>query len=89
MSIYLVALNRPDEDAWERLKAKWQKPRRYLLTDRLAFVAPEEITLTEDIGEIVGMNEEYDVTGFVAEIQYDNVNGWNRQAIWEWLRKHQ
>lgn len=89
MSIYLVALNRPDEGAWERLKAKWPKSRRYLLTDRLAFVAPEEAVLTEDIGEIVGMNEEHDVTGFVAEIQYDNINGWNRQAIWEWLRKHQ
>ena len=45
--------------------------------------------LTEDICEIVGMNEEHDVTGFVAEIQYDTINGWNRQAIWEWLRKHQ
>ena len=89
MSIYLVALNQPDEGAWERLKAEWPKSRRYVLTDRLAFIAPEEITLTEDIGEIVGMNEEHHVTGFVAEIQYDAINGWNRQAIWEWLQKHQ
>ena len=89
MSIYLVALNQPDEDTWERLKAKWPESRRYVLTDRLAFVATEELMLTEDICEIVGMNEEHDVTGFVAEIQYDTINGWNRQAVWEWLRKHQ
>ena len=89
MSIYLVALNQPDEGAWERLKAEWPNSRSYVLTERLAFVAPEEITLTEDIGGIVGMNEEHEVTGFVAEIQYDTINGWNRQAIWEWLRKHQ
>ena len=89
MSIYLVALNQPDERAWGRLKAKWPESRSYILTDRLAFVAPEEIMLTEDIGEIVGMNLEHDVTGFVAEIQYDTINGWNRQAVWEWLRKHQ
>ena len=89
MSIYLVALNQPDEGAWERLKAEWPKSRRYILTDRLAFVAPEEMSLTEDIGEIVGMNAEFDVTGFVAEIQYGTINGWNRQALWEWLSKNQ
>ena len=89
MSIYLVALNQPDKDAWERLKTEWPKPRHYLLTDRLAFVAPEEILLTEDITDTVGMNDEHDVTGFVVEIEYGTINGWNRQALWEWLRKNQ
>ena len=89
MSIYLVALNQPDKGAWERLKAEWPKPRHYLLTDQLAFVAPEEILLTEDITDIVGMNDEHDVTGFVVEMEYGTINGWNRQALWEWLRKNQ
>ena len=89
MSIYLVALNQPDEGAWERLKDARPESRRYVLTDRLAFVAPEEILLTEEVGEIVGMNDEHEVTGIVTEIQYDTINGWNRQAVWEWLRKHQ
>ena len=89
MSIYLIALDRPDEGAWERLKAEWPKSRRYILTERLAFVAPEDIMLTEDIGEAIGMNEEFEVSGIVTEIQYDTTNGWHRQAVWEWLRKHQ
>ena len=89
MSIFLVALNEPNAGAWERLKAEWPKPRSYILTDRLAFVSPEEPVLTEDVGDIVGMNDEHDVTGFVTEIQYGAINGWNRQALWEWLRKMQ
>ena len=45
--------------------------------------------LTEEIGEAIGMNDEFEVSGIVTEIQYDTTNGWNRQAVWEWLRKHQ
>ena len=88
MSIYLVALNQPDEGAWTRLKAEWPK-RHYTLTDRLAFIAPEEPILTEEICQSIGMSTEADVTGFVAKIDYGALNGWNRQALWEWLSKHQ
>ena len=89
MSIYLVALNEPNEGAWKRLQNRWPKPHRYVLTDRLALVAPEEIMLTEDVRDVVGMNDEHEVTGFVAEIQHNTIDGWNRQALWEWLRKNQ
>ena len=88
MSVYLVVLHKPDENAWGRLKSAWPD-NHYTLTDRIAFVAPDEITLTEKIGDLVGMDENHKVTGFVAEIQYDAINGWNKQALWEWLRKHQ
>ena len=88
MSIYLVALNQPDEGAWERLKAEWPKSRYYVLTGRLAFVAPEEVMLTEDIGEIVGMNDKHEVSGIVTEVQYDTINGWESADGMEWLRKH-
>ena len=88
MSIYLIALNHPDEAAWDRLKSKWPKHHR-IVTDRLAFIAPEEITITEEVGESVGMNSEHKVLGVVAEIQYGTINGWNRQSLWEWMGKHQ
>ena len=87
MSIYLVALNEPDEDSWKRLKDAWPN-RHYALTDRVAFVAPDGITLTEEVGELIGINNEHEVLGLVAEIQYDAINGWNKQGLWEWLRKH-
>ena len=89
MSIYLVVLNEPDEGAWERLKNKWPKPNHYILTDRLAFISPKEVLLTEDITHAVGMNNEFDTTGFVTEVRYGTINGWNRQALWEWLEKNQ
>ena len=88
MSIYLVALVEPNEEAWASLKEKWAK-RYFILTDRLAFVATESDVLTEDVCEAVGMNEDVDVTGFVAEIDHGTINGWTRKAFWEWLRKNQ
>ena len=87
MSIYLVALVEPNEEAWASLKEKWAK-RHFILTDRLALVATESDVLTEDVCEAVGMNEDVDATGFVAEIDYGTINGWTRKAFWEWLRKN-
>ena len=84
----MIALNKPDAGAWERLKSHWPK-RHYILTDRLAFIAPEELTITEEVSDAVGVNSEHEVTGVVVEIQYETINGWNRKALWEWLSKHQ
>ena len=67
-----IALNEPNAGAWKRLQDRWPKPHRYVLTDRLALVAPEEIMLTEDVRDVVGMNDEHEVTGFVAEIQHND-----------------
>ncbi len=89
MSIYLVALNKPDEGAWNRLKAKWPKPSHFIVTDQIAFVAPEEGTITEDVSGIVGMSEDHTVSGIVTRVNYNAINGWNRQAVWEWLEEQQ
>jgi len=89
MSIYLVALNRPDEGAWDRVKAQWPKPNHFIITDQIAFVAPEEGTTTEDVSVVVGMNEDHTVSGIVTRANYNAINGWNRQAVWEWLEEHQ
>ena len=87
MSTYLVILNDPNEEAWKRLADKWPD-RHYIVTDRLAFVAPEGISITEEITETVGLNENHKVVGIAAEIQHGAINGWSRRGLWEWLGKH-
>ena len=84
MSIYAVFLNEPNEEAWARLRKHWKK-RQYVLTDRLAFVAPEEATLTEEIANEIGMNKEEQITGIV--IESSEHFGFNSRSLWEWMRK--
>ena len=89
MSIYAVFLNDPDEGAWNRLKAEWPKPDHFIVNDRLAFVAPKEGVTTEEVGDAVGMDSEHKVSGIVTRVHYNTINGWNRQAVWEWLEENQ
>ncbi len=84
MSIYAVILNDPSAPAWQAVQAAWPG-RHFLLTDRVAFVAPEGITLVEDIAGAVGIDESGDVLGLVVEL--DSYTGFNRSALWEWMRK--
>ncbi len=84
MAIYAVFLNDPNEEAWERVKKHWSG-RHYILTDHLAFVAPEETTLTEEVASKIGMNEEEGVTGIV--IESSGHFGFNSSSLWEWMRK--
>ena len=84
MSTYAIFLNVPNQDAWEGLKAEW--PGRYfIMDDRLAFVAPEGITTTTDIANVVGINQETARLGIVLE--YSSHTGFNRNDLWEWLGK--
>ena len=85
MSIYLIALNEDSPNDWESLKEAWPD-RHYILTDRLAFVAPRGISLTEDIAETLGMDDDSNITGLVIEWQ-EPCTGYNRKALWEWIRK--
>ena len=84
MSVYAVFLNDPNEEAWERVKEVWRE-RQYILTDRLAFVAPEETTLAEEIADVIGMNEEGGMVGIV--IESSGHFGLNKPTLWEWMRK--
>ena len=84
MNLYAIVLNEPSEDAWEKIKAEWPE-HHYLLTDRIAFLAVDNGSITTGkIGSLLGMNKEDDVTGFV--MQSAAVNGWNRADLWEWMR---
>ena len=84
MTIYAIVLNEPDEAAWERVKSGWPD-RHYIVTGHLAFVAPEEVILTEGITEELGMDDEGNVTGVVIEAA--SYSGFNKPGLWEWARK--
>jgi len=71
------------------LQDQWPNGRSYVLTDNLAFVAPEGITTTEQISNAIGIGRRGDeeVLGIVFE--WSAHNGYNRNALWEWLGKVQ
>lgn len=84
MTTFAIVLNAPSEKAWTAIKDAWPD-RYYFLTETVAFVAPEKTTITEFVAETVGMNVEGDVSGFVTDL--DNRSGFNKSALWEWMRK--
>ncbi len=84
MSIYLVALNDPSDEAWDAIRDNWPK-HHLMLTDRLAFVAPEESALTSMVAETIGINAEKGVLGIVVEME--NKAGFNNASLKEWLGK--
>lgn len=84
MSVFAIVLNDPDERAWDSLRKQW--PDRHLVvTDRLAFVAPETLTLTQDVADTLGLNQERKVLGIVIEMA--NRSGFNKSFLTEWLEK--
>ena len=84
MSIYLVALNVPNKLAWETIQTSWPA-HHFILTDHLAFVAPDEPALTATVAETIGINAEKDVLGIVVEL--GNKAGYNLTSLNEWLSK--
>jgi len=86
MTVYAVFLNRPDEAAWKTLQEKWPG-RHFILTEHMAFVAPEGLSLTTDVTQALGIGDEAERLGIVFE--WAAHNGYNRSDLWEWLRKVQ
>ena len=84
MSVFLVALNEPDVETWERLKDRWPG-RHFIVTDRMAFLAPEGITVTQEIADALGMNAEHQVLGLVIEL--GNYAGRGPASVVEWISK--
>lgn len=87
MTVYAVFLNEPDEDAWAAVREGWPRGRNFILTDNLAFVAPEEgiVTTTGEIAEKVGIRGEQERLGIVFE--WNTHTGFNRSDLWEWFRQ--
>ena len=82
MSIYLIALEEKNEQVWEKIEATWPNRHRFV-TDTMAFVAPEGITVTEDVSEAIGMNPEEDVSGFV--VQMESYSGRSLKSTIRWI----
>ena len=82
MAVYAVILNDPSDAAWQRVR-EWDQ--HFVLTDRIAFVATEDLTLTHDVATAVGMNKDGGVRGIVIEAT--NRSGWNDSLFIEWLGK--
>ena len=67
MNVYLITLQEKNEGVWKKIETAWPK-RCHFVTDTLAFVAPEGITVPEEISEEIGMDKEEDVLGFVVQM---------------------
>lgn len=55
MTIFLVVLVEPDENAWERISEKWPE-RHHIISNTLAFVAPEGISTAKSVRDAVGID---------------------------------
>lgn len=84
MSVYAVFLNNPDEKAWQLLREKWPN-RHFILTSNMAFVSPEEITLTARIMDTLEIGEDRNIHGIVFGV--DDYSGFARPDLWEWFSK--
>lgn len=84
MAVFLISLNESNEETWEKVKGLWPD-RHHVLTDRMAFVAPQGIAVTQEIADSLGMNSEHRVLGIVAEL--DNYGGFNQSGLVEWIKK--
>lgn len=86
-SIFLVVLDDPDEKVWNTLRAKW-KGRHHICDSRIAFVAPEEITLAKDVMEGLGVSiKDSGVTTGALVVKWgDSRAGYWENSLWEWVR---
>lgn len=87
MSVYAIILNEPNSEVLSRVNQVWPN-HNYPLSETVIFVAPEGISLVQQIVTTAGMVEEEKVFGVVLEMPAASVyRGWNDQNLWEWLDK--
>lgn len=84
MSVCLITLEEKNEQARERIREAWPKRHR-LVTDTMAFVALEGISVAEDVSDAIGMNPEEDVGGFVVPLE--SCAGRSLGSTIKWLKK--
>ena len=85
MAIFVIVLDRPDDDAWAAIETKWRK-NRYIHSATVALIAADGKTLTGDIAEKIGLNDEGAVAGFVVQMDY--FAGRTSAAMVEWVSKN-
>lgn len=92
MNVYMVVLEKPNEEVWAAIRKKWPDRQHYILDERVAFIALSpsrvrgQVILTEDLSNELGMEEKKKVVGLVLEVP-DSINGWQEGTFWEWIEK--
>ncbi len=86
MSIYAVILKQPAPPAWEKIEETWPD-HHYFLSKTAAFVAVAGISTTEQLREVIGVNDTQRINGVVIEIA--SYNGYGDTSFKEWLGKAQ
>ena len=84
MTTYMIVIDDPDPDLWKTVQDEWPD-RHLLLTERLAFIAPEDLTLTRDVADKMGFNSTDRVMGLI--VQMDHRAGFHESRFIEWLEK--
>lgn len=84
MFMFAVVLNHPNESAWETIRKEWPDT-HFVLTDRIAFIAQDDVITTQDVANRIGLNREKKILGVVLDAEHRA--GWNNRDCIEWLRK--
>ena len=88
MPLFMVALVRPDEGAWAKIKSEWPD-RHHFVNDRIAFISiPKEgIATSSSIVSTIGISREAEgATGVVAPIEIPGTAGVLPTAAIDWLK---
>lgn len=84
MSVFPIALVDPDKSAWRKLRDEWPN-RHYVLSSRMAFVAPEGISTAQDIGDLVGISTEAEAPAGIV-VPLDSHSGVLQSGAVDWIK---
>lgn len=82
MTKFLIYLDKPTDEALERIKRKW--PNGYVHQEKSIFLTDDENRLTQDIADDAGISAE--CPGVVIEVAY--LSGFSSQKLVEWVGKN-
>ena len=88
MSTYMVALVRPNEATWAKIKSEWPD-RHHFVSDAIAFIAiPKEgVATPSSIVKTIGISSDAkDASGVVTPIEVPGAAGTLPMAAIEWLQ---
>lgn len=84
-TLFLISLADSSTHAWEMVEEYWPDNAHCIIDDRTAIVAAPQATTSQVICDLIGMDDTYQVMGFVVEMS--NFFGFHDRGIWEWADK--
>ena len=88
--IYIIVMVDPIRDEWASLKEKYPDRHR-VVNDRMAFVAPNGISTTVDILNMIRMSnmdsDKKHESCIVIDLTHTAYTGWLDAGYWEWIDK--